>query len=546
MKTSKKIIIFIVVAVVAASSAIAIVLCCKPKNDLESDLSEYVRSQREKWYIGQNKKLTWYIGINWWSYTNEWTSYPVLKEVSQITGVVPKTSIAQDGENTALKLRMANDRLPDLITIGVDDPLLEELIEGGYVYSYNELINEYCGDYADWNTFISWCSEDYWNYTAWQSSNAKYDGKIYGLNSFYYPNVEDIGQFTFNVKEDVYKAIGSPDMTTEENFVAALRKVKQAYPDMHPLALPESWYYWIFEEAFGVLPFYVTNDGVKMRIKNPEFEMAMLFLRRLYEEELLDPDVFTTQDYTTDLAAGNIFCYPMTYWGLDEVNASLGKGKRFISIEPLRGDDIGDNVRFQGTSRRGWTTTLISKNCADPETAVKFAEYMFSRDGNMLVMYGHENEHYTITEKGEVQRTAEVVARRNENLTKFENETGIFTQRLFNYPYYHEAENQDEYTRTSAEIAGKYCYDGTVFTYKMTPSTTTRLGAISVQIWAKYNALFPQMVTASSDDAARTLLANTLQEMENLGLKQLEGYWTEQYNKNVQRFGDPFAEQGVL
>ena len=308
-----KIIIVIVAVVLLCAVGVTLVLNpFKKEEDLDSNLSEYVLEQREKWFIGNNKKLSWYIGINWWSYTNDWTSYPVLKEVSQITGVVPKTSIAQDGDNTALKLRMANDQLPDLITIGVDDPLLEELIEGDYVYSYNELIEKYCDDYVNFETFKSWCSEEFWNYTAWQSNNPEYNGKIYGLNSFYYPNVEDIGQFTFNVKEDIYKAIGSPDMTTEAGFISALRTVKEKYPDMYPLSLPEQWYYWVFEEAFGVLPYYVTDSGVQMRVRDPKFEKALLFLRNLYSEGLIDPDVFTKTDKTTDLAAGKVFCYPIT------------------------------------------------------------------------------------------------------------------------------------------------------------------------------------------------------------------------------------------
>ncbi len=515
---------------------------CKDDIDLDSDLSPFVQEQREKWYIGQNKKLSWYIGINWWSYTEDWVSYPVLKEVSQITGVVPKTSIAQDNDNTALKLRMANNNLPDLISVGVDSELLEELIEGDYVYSYGELIEKYCKDYVSMDEFKSWCDDSYWNYTAWQSDKSEYDGKIYGLNSFYYPDVSDLGQLTFNVKEDVYKAIGSPDMSTEEGFVAALRKVKEAYPDMYPLSIPESWYYWIFEEAFGVLPYYVTDGGVQMRIKDPKFEKALLFLRQLYEEKLLDPDVFIKADKTTDLAAGKIFCYPVTYWGLDTVNASLGDGKGFVCVEPLRGNDVGDNVRFQGTSRRGWTTTLISKKCADPEAAIKFALYMFSKDGNMLVCYGHENEHYTITEDNKVKRTDDVVKQRAENLTKFEKETGIFTQRLFNYPYYDEAETQDERTQNNVEMSCKYCYDSTVFSYHMSPSSTTRLGGISAKVWAKYNTLWPQMVTAKTEEDAKRALSNAIGEMNALGLADLERYWTEQYAKNIAQFGDPFAE----
>ncbi|HHT66880.1 MAG TPA: extracellular solute-binding protein [Erysipelotrichaceae bacterium] len=515
---------------------------CKPETPNDDNLSEYVRTQKEKWYIGPNRKLSWYIGISWWPYTNSWTSYPVLNEVTQITGVTPKTSIAQDGDNTSLKLRMANDKLPDLITIGIDDPLIEILIEEDYVYSYDELIDRYSEDYVNMETFKSWCSEDFWKCTAWHTDNEKHDGKIYGLNSFYYPRVEDIGQFTFNVREDIYEAIGKPDMSTEEGFYNGLKAVKAAYPDMKPLSLPESWYYWIFEEAFGVKPYYVTEEGVKMRVKNPEFKNALLYLRKLYAEGLLDRDVFVNSDKTSELASGKIFCYPVTYWDLDSINAVLGDGHRFVAIEPLRGNAIGDDVRFQGTSRRGWTTTLISKKCSDPEAAIKFAQYMFSEDGNLLVCYGHENEHYNLVGTDQIERTPEVIAQRDANLTKFENETGIFTQRLFNYPYYFEVPSTNPYKVNNVEKASRYVYDNTVFTYKMTPSSKTRLGDISSKVWAKYNILFPQMVVAETEQAARDALTSAITEMERIGLSSLEDYWTSQYNKNILEFGDPFGK----
>ena len=278
---------------------------------------------------------------------------------------------------------------------------------------------------------------------------------------------------------------------------------------------------------------------IEMRIKNPNFEKAMLFLRNLNAEGLLDQDVFVNSDKTSELASGKIFCYPITYWGLDDVNAVLGNGKRFVSVEPFRGDNIGNNVRYQGTSRRGWTTTLISKKCADPETAVKFAQYMFSKDGNLLVCYGHENEHYFFNDKNEIERTEDVINARNTNLTKFENETGIFTQRLFNYPYYNEAPTKNTYTLQNIEMSSKYVYDSTVFKYKMDPTSKSRLGDVSAKVWAKYNILFPQMVTAKSDDEARKLLSSTLSEMNSVGLSSLEEYWTNQYNKNILEFGDP-------
>ena len=76
----------------------------------------------------------------------------------------------------------------------------------------------------------------------------------------------------------------------------------------------------------------------------------------------------------------------------------------------------------------------------------------------------------------------------------------------------------------------------------MSPSSTTRLGGISAKVWAKYNTLWPQMVTAKTEEDAKRALSNAIGEMNALGLADLERYWTEQYAKNIAQFGDPFAE----
>ncbi len=521
--------------------------CTGNNDDVSGELSEYVKAQKEKWYIGDNLSLSWYVGINWWSYTKPWTSYPVLKEVSQITGVVPKVSIATDSDGSKLGLMMSTNRLPDYITLDPDDPMVDKLITGGYVYSYDELIEKYCTD------FEFEIDETFRSYTAYESTDEEYadlDGKLFGLNCFFVKDEDDLGHLTFNVRQDIYEEIGSPDMSTTEGFYNALKEVKKRYPDMIPLVLGDSWYRWVFEEAFGCYNYYVTEEGgqtsVKMRAKDPKFLEALLFLRKLYSEKLIDQDVFTRSSDSLDtiLAAGNVFCYPTTFWGLDVVNASLEatkKGSHFIAVKPLAGGSMTDEtVKFQGTSRRGWLTTLISKNCKDPETAIKFARYMWSVDGNLLVCYGHENEHYYI-EDGYIYRTEEVIEARKNDLTKFENETGIFTQRLFSYPYYEEGESTDPDRRANEAMAGKYCYDSTVFTYKMDPPSDTAESTISTKVWAKFSTMWPSMVMASSDEKAEEILRDTLADMENVGLSRLEKYWTQRYIKNIEKFGDPFA-----
>lgn len=56
----------------------------------------------------------------------------------------------------------------------------------------------------------------------------------------------------------------------------------------------------------------------------------------------------------------------------------------------------GDPHALPGTSINGWTVTLISKNCDDPEKAIKLMSFFMSEEGQKLIMLGVEGENYTM------------------------------------------------------------------------------------------------------------------------------------------------------
>ena len=47
-----------------------------------------------------------------------------------------------------------------------------------------------------------------------------------------------------------------------------------------------------------------------------------------------------------------------------------------------------------GSGLNGWTITLISKNCRDPERAIRFLSFLMSEEGQKLIALGVEGEHY--------------------------------------------------------------------------------------------------------------------------------------------------------
>lgn len=500
------------------------------KND-PAEASKLVKTLREKYYVKDNVNLDWYIGINWWQYNNDWTDYPVLNEVTQITGVKPKVSIPTGDGTEKLNMMMVSGEFPDLLTIGTDDPILDTLISQGYVYSYDELIELYAPELKDE------IDPTVWNYSTWE------DGKLYQLPCFFVKDANSTGASTYNVKEDVYKELGEPDMTTPEGFYNALKAFKEKYPTIEgkssiPLTFGSGYFRYMLEESFGISEYYVNpENNVEIRFKNPQYEQLAKYLNKLYREGLLDPEVFIKQDSALeeDLAAGRVFCYPCVYWQLDNANAALNAqkaGTGYTSIEPMQ---AVEKVSFPGTNRRGWLVTLIPKTTKHPEEVIKFIRFMWSREGNLLVNYGHENEHYTI-EGDTIIPTKEVEEAKLKDPEGFANSTGIFTYRLFYYPYYTEQLSENAAKLHNDELAQKYGRDNTVLTYKMGPQSTTKEGEISQKVWSIYETEWPKMVMAKSEDTAIDILHKMISSMEAQGLSVLEEYWTDRYHKNVEKF----------
>ena len=164
----------------------------------------------------------WYVNYSW--FAMDWGKNVVSKEITKETGVDVNFITPSGNESEKLSTLIASDSLPDLITIGWWDSLVNTVIEKDMVYPLNELADQY--DVYFWEVsdpqVVSWYTQE--------------DGNIYG-----YPNScctpEDVknndkisSNQTFLVRKDIYEAIGSPDMTTPEGFADAVRKAEEMFP----------------------------------------------------------------------------------------------------------------------------------------------------------------------------------------------------------------------------------------------------------------------------------------------------------------------------
>lgn len=173
--------------------------------------------------------LEWFVGASWYGYT--WGESVVSKNITEKTGVNVTITTPTDDVSTELSLYMVSGDLPDIITLGNWESCYTSLYEQGYVYALNELADQYDpyfynvvdGDVIKWHT--------------------KDDGNVYCIpNDAYAPStMAETGQTaavqTFLVRKDLYEEMGSPDMTTPEGFLDALRTLHENYQEYDGMAI---------------------------------------------------------------------------------------------------------------------------------------------------------------------------------------------------------------------------------------------------------------------------------------------------------------------
>ena len=351
------------------------------------------------WQLNADDKvtLTWYIHYSW--YNKPWGNNIVSKKIIEETGVDIEFIIPAGNEAERLNSLIASDELPDLLTLGWWEPQIGQMIEDGLVYALDELAELY---------------DPYWFEIAdpgrvgWYTQK---DGHIYGYPSFSfspadyekYDNVPS--NETFLVRKDMYEAIGSPDMTTPEGFIAAMRAATEKFPRVNGQALIPIGLHEFTPDGNGSLDGILNNflaipyekDGkFHDRRTDPEYVRWLKVFRELYAEGYLLDDVFIDKRAQMEekIAQGRYFS--MLYQRTDFTKEQLilynnDPESIYIAIDGPK-NSKGDDYRLRGQTINGWNVTLISKKCARPDRAIQIYTYFMSEHGQLMTYLGVEGE----------------------------------------------------------------------------------------------------------------------------------------------------------
>ena len=473
-----------------------------------------------------------------------WGGNMVSEKITEETGVSLNFIVPMGNEDNKLETLIDSDSLPDIVTIGWWEPQLQEMIDKGLVYPLNQLADVYDPDFynvtdkrvRDWYTLS--------------------DGNIYGYpNSSYTPedvkNNDNIASNqTFLVRKDIYEAIGSPDMTTTEGFYNAVVKAKEMFPEVggkplipigaHEFEVDGCVSFGQYLQNFLAIP-YEKNGRKYDRNTDPEYIRWLKMFRRLASEGYLANDIFVDQRMQTSekVAEGRYFC--MLYQRTDiadqqKILYSKDPNMVYMAVDGpknLRGDD--PVLPVNGIV--GWTLTFISKNCKDPERAIKFIDFLMSEEGQKLTYLGVEGETYDVIDgkvviKDEVKEILATDRQKYDSIYGADNQYWMLQNNVMQLKWGIELE---EPLRQMAEWT--YPYATYLGQYDVSIKEDSELGQINAAHRSLWGKTLSRLLLSSSDEEFDEVLEEYLTEREALGYEKLMAEETRQMQENKEKLG---------
>lgn len=217
--------------------------------------------------------------------------------------------------------------------------------------------------------------------TPWISSQALEDSGMEKPET-----TQELHDYLTYIKENMdVIPFGAPGISYIVNYLAGSFGVMSNGGENGPVDL---------DKETGEMRFYATTD---------EYKELLQYINQLYTEELIDPTIFTMQ-WNQYVANQSEDAYGMfIFWGPDKstVDEFSSKYTHLSALEGPHGDRLYVNMAPMVIDTGGFVITSENEN---PEVAVQWLDYFYSKEGSLLFNTGVEGETFNYDENGEIQR----------------------------------------------------------------------------------------------------------------------------------------------
>lgn len=354
------------------------------------------------------------------------------QEITRRTGVTLQAQFAMD--QNAIPLMIASGDYPDLISPKGD---AAKLVDAGALLDLRPLLEEHGQNilkvYGDYIDRLRW---------------SKDDDAIYILPSLNAVDHQymDIGG-AFHIQHEALKATGYPELKTVKDYEETIKKFLEENPTTEDgqkrigiTFLADGWRILIGVTNPAFLTTGAPDDGevyidpetyeVTYHYRRPVEKEYFRWLNHINNIGLLDPEAFTQKEdqYKAKIATGRVVGVIDQDWGFQDAVNSLkaeGKFEQTYAHFPITLTEEYKDHQLQSSGFMGGWGTGISVNCKDPVRAIKFLDFLASEEGQILINWGIEDEHYYYDEEGVRRIFPEVQERKNNDANAFAKETGI-------------------------------------------------------------------------------------------------------------------------
>lgn len=489
--------------------------------------------------------LSWYINFSWFS--TDWGNNAVSKAITEKTGCNINFVVPTGEANEKLDSMISSDTLPDILTLGWWEPEINQMINEGKVYALDELADKY-------DTYFYNVVND--QIVKWHTSD---DGHLYRYpNSACSPSDYEIydnlaSNETFLVRKDIYEAIGSPDMTTPKGFVKAVEKAAEMFPtidgnELIPVGCTEfndigcdSFDNYLLD--FLAVP-YVDKEGKAIdRHKDKDFVTWLKAFRKLGSEGLLKDEIFldTRTQMSEKIEKGQYFCMIYQYTDLSAQQKTLyanDPDSIYIAVDGPKNAN-GDDYTLPGTSVNGWTVTMISKNCKNPDKAIKLMSYLISEEGQMMTWLGVEGITWDYDKEGNPVMKEEVKELLNTDRAEYDKKYGADScyWMLQNEAMSSKWIKDDPNNPVTQLKQWTYPYTVYVGQYTITLDTNTKAGMIKNQADTLWGETLPKLLLAKTDEEFDRIYDDFCKKRYEFGYAQVLDVLTEKIDQNNKKLG---------
>lgn len=240
----------------------------------------------------------------------------------------------------------------------------------------------------------------------WLAACSK-EGKIYGI-----PTMKPVALTPMLIyRADIAEELGldMEKVNTAEDITAVLAAVKEAYPNMIPMAPVEAGKLGL-NRTYGDVDYlsddYNTPVGVlldgKMTVvdlySSDIFADRCKLAREWYEQNLVMKDAATTTSMAAELMSfGNYFCYCASYSYPEEDTAAALQAQ--TGNFEVGAKIIGD--AYLSTAEVNAISWMIASNSKVPEAALKFLNLTYTDEDIVnLLIYGIKDRDYVLDDDG--------------------------------------------------------------------------------------------------------------------------------------------------